>query len=684
MKKYPTYPPVFHFLLALLCLQNAYAQNEVYNFQGMSTISQNPDLQLVSSHKYQLLFSEGDVYASDSTEFAKGKNDFSGFVPINGSSLNGYLVVNHEEYINGGASILDVRYNFNSGLWDVNNSRPLNLNANDLVSTARNCSGTVTSWGTVISCEEIDWPGDANADGYDDLGWCFEIDVENATIRNYGTGTQQKLWAMGRMRHENVVVANDNKTVYFGADGGNNCLFKFVADTPEDLTEGTLYVLNLNGGIDGSGNNSQSTGTWIVVPNTTQAERNTVGDVANGLGGTSFGKIEDVEINPLTGQVYFASTTFGIVYRLTDAGATINNFERFIGNETVTVSVAGGTTETYVWGPGTDNLVFDNIGNLWVCQDGGQNYTVVVGPNHTPTNHDVRIFSSAPLGAEPTGITFTPDNKFLFMSMQHPSTSNGPVLYEVGGGTISFNESKTVVIALDDWLGIDQNLENDYNGILINVLLEGLSIGSGNMNTTLFDNQILPRQQPFNTAPWNYDGNESFVYNRDITDVSCWALIELRPQSDLNTIAYQEAALVKSDGKISTTANASKLVLETLPDSENYYVYIYPYNHLPIRSNVAYPITAIFNTAWWPKISPSSVYGNLQQKQMPGNQYALFAGDFDGNAIINNLDYNIWVTDNAAVNVFRFWDVDGNGIINNLDYNLWSLNRSKVSILSAP
>ena len=62
------------------------------------------------------------------------------------------------------------------------------------------------------------------------------------------------------------------------------------------------------------------------------------------------------------------------------------------------------------------------------------------------------------------------------------------------------------------------------------------------------------------------------------------------------------------------------------------------------------------------------------------NAYTLFSGDFDSNGVINALDYNLWRSDNAAVNIYVPYDADANGVVNNLDYNLWYKNRSKTAI----
>ncbi len=42
------------------------------------------------------------------------------------------------------------------------------------------------------------------------------------------------------------IVMPDNKTTYSADDGSNTAFWKFVADTPKDMSSGTLYGAKLN------------------------------------------------------------------------------------------------------------------------------------------------------------------------------------------------------------------------------------------------------------------------------------------------------------------------------------------------------------------------------------------------------------------------------------------------------
>src|SRR5690606_7393626 len=60
-----------------------------------------------------------------------------------------------------------------------------------------------------------------------------------------------------------------------------------------------------------------------------------------------------------------------------------------------------------------------------------------------------------PAGSEPTGMTFSPDNKFMFVSIQHPSGSNTTEMIDASGTPIIFNKETAIVIARKEFLGVD-------------------------------------------------------------------------------------------------------------------------------------------------------------------------------------------------------------------------------------
>ncbi|UWX54239.1 DUF839 domain-containing protein [Maribacter litopenaei] len=428
----------------------SFSQN-IADFQSVEPTVRNSDFVIPSSHTFQKIITQGETL-SDGNQLP-GYADFTGYVPIGGNSENGYLSINHET-VPGGNSILDINFNASTKLWSTSYSKAVDFTP--VAGTIANCSGTVTPWNTIISCEEYTsqeianqypFPVDSNNDGYDDFGWAVEIDPVTKTVI-------EKRWALGNFKHENLVIHNNQRTAYQGADASVGYLFKFVADTPQNLSSGKLYVYR--GSKSGSGE-------WVLLANTTPSERNSTNARSADVGATVFSGIEDVEIGP-DGYVYFAVKNEDRVYRFLDSdpitGTTVVNMETYVGNTTYSISHQNGTTNVN-WGYGNDNLAFDGEGNLWVMQDGENNYIWVVKNGHSQSNPNVEIFGIAPNGAEPTGITFSPDYRFLFMSIMHPSSSNsGSTQKDAAGFEISFDKTTTVVIALKENPG---NSTTNYN-----------------------------------------------------------------------------------------------------------------------------------------------------------------------------------------------------------------------------
>jgi secreted PhoX family phosphatase len=74
-----------------------------------------------------------------------------------------------------------------------------------------------------------------------------------------------------------------------------------------------------------------------------------------------------------------------------------------------------------------DGLAFDKDGLLWIQTDGnfsnagpyaGQGNNQMLAAD--PTSGEIRRFLVGPSGCEVTGITWTPDQRYLFINIQHP------------------------------------------------------------------------------------------------------------------------------------------------------------------------------------------------------------------------------------------------------------------------
>lgn len=406
----------------------------ISEFTSVVPSDQTTDFIIPETHTFQKIIETRDPLTDGGV--LPERNDFTGYVPIGNSSTNGHLSINSESSP-GGVTVLDINLDVQSNLWEVTGSKAIDFTS--VGGTKNNCSGTVTPWNTIITCEERVQQIDDNSDGYNDFGWAVEIDPVSKTVLD-------KRWAMGNFAHENAVVHSNLRTVYQGADSNPGYLYKFVADSEKDLSSGKLYVFV---------GEKAGTGNWIRLNNSTKQQRNSTLQQSVEVGATIFGGIEDVEIGP-DGMVYFAVKAEDKVYRFLDSDSLAGNsliMETYVGAMDYNINHTKG--ETIVsWGTGNDNLAFDGEGNLWVLQDGSKNYIWVVDKDHTQENPRVRIFGIAPIGSEPTGITFTPDHQYLFMSIQGPDSSNITTeQIDAAGNSIKFDKHISLVIALKENLG---------------------------------------------------------------------------------------------------------------------------------------------------------------------------------------------------------------------------------------
>ncbi len=116
------------------------------------------------------------------------------------------------------------------------------------------------------------------------------------------------------------------------------------------------------------------------------------------------------------------------------------------------------------------------------------------------------------------------------------------------------------------------------------VLLQGPYNGSAMVP---YLNGILPLAQPYNVAPWNYNGTESvtIIPNANVVD---WMLIELRDaataaQATSGTMVARQAAFILNNGKVVGMDGTSVLRFEA-PVFNNLYAVVNHRNHISVMS----------------------------------------------------------------------------------------------------
>lgn len=334
---------------------------------------------------------------------------------------------------------------------------PVKETLGEMVGTLANCSGGITPWNTVLSCEE-------NYDDYNvgyrwrdipsqqidirHFGWVIEVDP-------FGELPPMKHTCLGRFAHENTawrIGGSGKLVIYMGDDAQDQYLYKFVsaapyrenasrADKRKLLTEGTLYVAEFNRGVwipmdydksdilqaaefkDDEGDTRKFRGQGDVLMHSRQAARI--------LKATPIDRPEDCEVHPHDGSLFVALTNnalhgnvYGQIIRLVELNDDAESIEF-----QYEIFLAGGPQSGLA---SPDNLAFDKKGNLWVACDissssigaganvffGNNGFFVV--PTVGDNIGDAYQFASGPTESELTGPWFTPDEKTLFLSVQHP------------------------------------------------------------------------------------------------------------------------------------------------------------------------------------------------------------------------------------------------------------------------
>ncbi len=357
--------------------------------------------------------------------------------------------------------------------------------ARDLAGTLANCSGCLTPWQTILTCEEnfqnyvpeaVDTAGRGSVGGRfrqngAHFGWVVEIDPLD---RDW---TPVKQTMLGRYRHENVALrAEPGRPVvaYMGDDRLNGHVHRFVSADAYTaggnhrgslLARGRLYAAVFHA--DGTGDWRELAPETPLRPNADAAHppiprgAKTLGQVYADLGAivtdayqastligaTPTGRPEDVEVHPLDRSVYIAFTSnatarghlnpniYGEVWRIVEEGDGTG--ARF----TWMRWKAGGPNDEARAGrvfAAPDNLAFDPAGNLWIVTDittsrlnadarflAFQNNGMFFLPTAGPDAGVPLQFASAPCEAELAGPSWTAGRETMFLSVQHPGEAYG-------------------------------------------------------------------------------------------------------------------------------------------------------------------------------------------------------------------------------------------------------------------
>ncbi|MEZ4884785.1 MAG: hypothetical protein R3E32_08680 [Chitinophagales bacterium] len=210
----------------------------------------------------------------------------------------------------------------------------------------------------------------------------------------------------------------------------------------------------------------------------------------------------------------------------------------------------------------------------------------------------------------------------------------------------------------------------------LKVFLEGAYSSSNQMNNHLKAANLIPFDQPYNRAPWNYNGTEC-ITEMPVNAVD-WVLVELRDANNSETIVERKAAILLSNGNIVDEGNDGVL-FQNATENNSYYTIVRHRNHLAIMSSV--PIPFPNSNHYHFTADPSYVMGGAAQlTQLENGSYAAIAGDFNADGVISVFDFNYYSEQKSMLNAYVDGDCNLDRAVGVQDYNLYQGHPSVIGV----
>jgi len=190
------------------------------------------------------------------------------------------------------------------------------------------------------------------------------------------------------------------------------------------------------------------------------------------------------------------------------------------------------------------------------------------------------------------------------------------------------------------------------------------------MNSDLNVAGYIPLQQPFNTVPWNYDGNEEVgaIPNADITD---WVLVEILQEEIIGgeivySVQSRKVAFILNNGALKDLDGTSLLLFPGI-NLADFFVRILHRNHVPVVSAVTLTeVAGIYSYDFTTGADQAMGDFDSQNELAPGI-WGMIAGDGNADFQIDNEDKDdTWVSQEGFMG-YQSADYNMDGLVDEAD-----------------
>ncbi|VAV83344.1 Internalin-like protein (LPXTG motif) Lmo0331 homolog, partial [hydrothermal vent metagenome] len=265
------------------------------------------------------------------------------------------------------------------------------------------------------------------------------------------------------------------------------------------------------------------------------------------------------------------------------------------------------------------------------------------------------------------------NNQLTSLNVKNGNNTNVTTFIATNNPNLTCIEVDNAAYSTANWTNIDAQTsfsENCSTAILLSakVYLQGAATNPNSGEGTWMRDDLrvsgsIPTTSPYtdaltvNASVFNPTGSDAIVD---------WVFVELRDQANSATVLASQSALLQRDGDVVSVDGVSPLPFNMA--SGNYFVAVSHRNHIGVISASAIGLSASTTLVDFSASSAAAQGGTNALLNLGNGIYAIYTGDFDGNAQIQNTDATAVIA-LLGGSGYTAADMDVNGQIQNTDVN---------------